>query len=110
MAPHLPSRLSVPCLAALLALVPLAAQAQQAGYGQTIDSPQQERELDYGTGSNSGAVLDATNPIELMNRLQRASAMDDATVPSDAIDAALKDFQTQQTPGGAAGSGLIQGP
>jgi hypothetical protein len=40
-------------------------------------------------------VLDATNPVDLMNRLRRATAMDDATPPSDAIDAALKDFQAQ---------------
>lgn len=85
----------------LLAAVPVAgllsapALAQEAGYGQTINSPQQERELDYGTGPARNNVLDATNPIDLMNRLQRATAMDDATPPADAIDAALRDFQSQ---------------
>ncbi len=42
------------------------------------------------------SVLDATNPMELMNRLRRANAMNDATPPSDAIDAALKDLELSQ--------------
>ena len=73
-----------------------AARAQEKGYGQTISSPQQERELDYGTGpTRSGSVLDSANPIELMNRLRKASSLDDATQPGDAVDAALRDFNSQ---------------
>ena len=84
-------------LGLLAAAAPLAnpAAVQEAGYGQTLNSPQQQRELDYGTGPARNTVLDATNPIDLMNRLQRATAMDDATPPADAIDAALRDFQNQ---------------
>ena len=51
-----------------------------------------EREL-YNTlpgESQKGGIIDATNPMELMNRLRRATAMDDATMPSDAIDAAIR--------------------
>ncbi|QEY33427.1 hypothetical protein EVJ50_07155 [Synechococcus sp. RSCCF101] len=61
----------------------------------------QEQELyDYDpTGSQDQGILDATNPLELMNRLRRLTAMDDATPPDDAIDAALRDFEAQQTPG-----------
>lgn len=96
---------------ALLALIQfgavLGARAQGAadlrGYGQTISSPQQERELDYGTGSKGSSVLDATNPIDLMNRLRRATALDDATSPGDAVDAALKDFHSQSASPGSAG-------
>ena len=67
------------------------AAAQEKGYGQTISSPQQERELDYGTGTNrGGSALDSTNPWELMNKLRKSTAMDDATPPGDAIDQALK--------------------
>jgi hypothetical protein len=96
---------------ALLALIQLGAgpgaRAQGAadlkGYGQTISSPQQERELDYGTGSKGGSVLDATNPVDLMNRLRRATALDDATPPGDAVDAALKDFHSQPASPGSAG-------
>lgn len=73
------------------------------GYGQTISSPQQQQELDYGTGGpRSSSILDATNPIDLMNRLRRATALDDATQPRDAIDAALRDFDGQSARPGAA--------
>ena len=56
----------------------------------------QERDFyeDNGPGGNEGgSILDATNPLELMNRLRRASAMDDATSPSDAIDQALESLE-----------------
>lgn len=80
------------------------------GFGQTLGSPQQERELDYGTGSpRGGSVLDATNPIDLMNRLRRATALDDATPPRDAVDAAIRDFHGQASQPQPAGSGL-KGP
>ena len=36
------------------------------------------------------SILDATNPMELINRLRRATAMDNATPPSEAIDQAIK--------------------
>ncbi|MFM7512854.1 MAG: hypothetical protein ACKO3F_05705 [Cyanobium sp.] len=98
------------CALLLLLAVPLRGQAQVQGYGQTIDSPQQQRELDAGSGGPSrNSALDATNPIDLMNRLRRASAFDNATPPSDAIDAALRDFQPQPQPV-PPGSGLIQAP
>lgn len=72
------------------------AGAQQQGYGQTLGTGLQERELNFGTGPNrSGGLLDTTNPIDLMNRMRRGTAMDDATPPGDAVDAALKDFQRQ---------------
>ena len=45
---------------------------------------------------NQESALDATNPMELMNRLRRANAMNDATPPSDAIDAALKALEVSQ--------------
>jgi hypothetical protein len=91
-----------------------AAWAQEKGYGQTISSPQQERELDYGTGTNrGGSVLDSANPIELMNKLRKATAMDDATQPGDAVDAALRDFHSQSSaPIGAPASpaATVKGP
>ncbi len=51
-------------------------------------------------GTNSEAnILDATNPLDLMNRLRRATAMDDATSPSDAIDQALRALETDSEKG-----------
>jgi hypothetical protein len=98
-------------LATVLLLGASAVRAQGAsdlrGYGQTIGSPQQERELDGGPGTGKGtSVLDATNPIDLMNRLRRATALDDATPPRDAIDAALSDFQSQSQPASPGSAGV----
>ena len=97
---------------ALVATGAGSALAQEKGYGQTISSPQQERELDYGTGTNrGGSVLDSANPIELMNKLRRATAMDDATQPGDAVDAALRDFHSQPVaPALASPAATVKGP
>ena len=82
---------------ALLSLTTVVdrAEAQLSGDYQTP----QERDL-YNTvpGNNDkGTILDATNPMDLMNRLRRSTAMDDATVPSDAIAAALKALELESS-------------
>ncbi|MFQ6538030.1 MULTISPECIES: hypothetical protein [Aphanothece] len=103
--PVLHAVLSAGCGVALAAaaLLPTGrAVAQEAGYGQTISSPQQERELDYGTGGTNNNLLDATNPMDLMNRLRRATALDEATAPDDAVDAALKDYHSETASPGAS--------
>ena len=82
------AQLVLPCLIA--ATIPIGAYAQ-------VDAPYQnreEREI-YGESNDNGSVLDAANPMDLLNRIRRATAMDDATPPSDAIDEALKAFQNQ---------------
>jgi hypothetical protein len=71
--------------------------AQVAGYGQTMGTSPQERQI-YEGGASKSSVLDATNPIDLMNRLRRSTAMDDATSPDQAIDKALKDFDSPAPP------------
>lgn len=82
----------------LLALAPTALAfcgpglAQVAGYGQTMGTSPQERQI-YDGGPSKSSVLDATNPIDLMNRLRRSTSMDDATSPDQAVDRALKDFE-----------------
>tara|TARA_Y100001968_G_scaffold329882_1_gene380276 strand:+ start:500 stop:775 length:276 start_codon:yes stop_codon:yes gene_type:complete len=45
--------------------------------------------------NQKGGILDATNPMELMDRLRRATSMDNATSASDAIDEALKAFENK---------------
>ena len=89
-----------------------AARAQEKGYGQTISSPQQERELDYGTGTNKGgSALDSANPIDLMNKLRKATSMDNATNPGDAVDAALRDFHSPPAaPASASPAVTVKGP
>ncbi len=37
-----------------------------------------------------------TTPFELIDIIKKSSAMDDATIPSDAIDEALKGFNTKE--------------
>ena len=63
-----------------------------------LSNSPQEREL-YNTlpGSNQNdTILDATNPMDLLNRLRRATALDDATSPSDAVDQALKALESEE--------------
>ncbi len=82
---------------AQLVVTTLIATAIPGGAPAQVDAPYQnreEREI-YGDTNNNGSVLDAANPMDLMNRIRRSTAMDDATPPSDAIDAALKAYQNQ---------------
>ena len=103
-------------LAVLLMLGPIAASpagAQQAGYGQTLGTEQQQRQLlDGGTNPNGrgGTILESTNPLDLMNKLRRASAMDDATPPGSAVDQALKDFEAQTSPPQASPASTVRTP
>ena len=88
------------------------ALAQQAdGGGQSYGNPQLQRELDYGTGKqDGGSIFNTANPIELMNKLRKSSSMDDATSPSDAIDAALKGLDASPAPAVKTGSTQVKGP
>ena len=75
--------------------------------GAQVDTPYQNKEERdfYGTGQGSGgSILDATNPMDLINRIRESSSLDDATPPSDAIDAALKAYETQPSPSAPAGT------
>ena len=88
----MPFRSAVPLLISVTCLAPLVTpvSAQVDGGFQN----REEREIfSTSPGGDSGAILDATNPMDLINRIQRAGAMNDATPPSDAIDAALREFQ-----------------
>jgi hypothetical protein len=66
--------------------------------------------VNFGTGpKRSSSILDSTNPLDLMNKLRRGTALDIATPPGDAVDAALKDFQVQSAPGQRQSSPLPPG-
>jgi hypothetical protein len=103
---HLPAApVSVAGLALILAtgevLTAGAAFAQQSGYGQTLGTTPQERQL-YGSGSSGGpggGPIDARNPIDLINQLRRSTALDDATPPATAVDQALKALEASPAPG-----------
>ena len=88
-----------------------SAQAQQQGYGQTLQDSSSGGASSLGPGvGKSGSILDATNPIDLMNRLRRSQALDEATPPSTAIDQALKEYSTQSATSGASPSAGVKGP
>ena len=83
-------RLAAPVLAVAAVLVASA----QSGTAQ-VEAPfhtREERSV-YGDDTGSGSILDATNPMDLINRLRQSGSMEDATEPSDAVDEALKAFQ-----------------
>ncbi|AKN62264.1 MULTISPECIES: hypothetical protein [unclassified Synechococcus] len=90
--PHLLGIISVLALVASAEVL-----AQESPMGSGYQSPQQRDVFQTVPGQNDQeSVLDATNPMDLMNRLRRANAMNDATPPSDAIDAALKALESSQ--------------
>ena len=51
-----------------------------------------EIEIDSSTKFDTNSSALPTNPFEIVEMLRRASSMNDATMPSDAIDDALKLF------------------
>jgi hypothetical protein len=84
------------------------ALAQQSGYGQTMGTSPMEREVynyDPGSGSRPGGSsggLNPANPLDLINKIRKGSAMDNATSPGDAVDQALKELDSQNRPQPAA--------
>ena len=84
MQPRSAAQLLIPLV---LLAAPVAAQVDGAYQNR------EEREIfSTGPGGDSGTILDAANPMDLINRLRQSEAMKDATPPADAIDAALMDF------------------
>ena len=93
------TNLSISAGLALVGLVAgsTAAFAQESGYGQTLGTYGNEQPREPFDDDSGGleSILDATNPLELLNRIRRGTALDDATPPSSAIDAALREFEAQ---------------
>lgn len=97
---------------------PVAAQAA-AGLSQPLGVTPQDRQI-FGNGSGSGSGvgpagsssgIDITNPIDLINRIRRSTALDDATPPASAVDQALKALEAQSgpAPAGPASGGPAAG-
>ena len=51
-------------------------------------------EVDYSTKTDQDSSALPTNPFEIVEMIRRQSSMNDATNPSDAIDDALKSFNS----------------
>lgn len=106
---RLPLLLSLGLIGPLLPLAP--AGSQQQGYGQTMEGASGSGGASSlgGTMGKSSSVLDAVNPIDLMNKIRRNQSLDDATPPGDAVDQALRDYHGQT--GSASSSGqAVKGP
>ena len=56
----------------------------------------EELEIDTSTKKEEDSSVIPTNPFELVEMIRRANSMNDATKPSDAIDDALKSFNSLQ--------------
>jgi len=54
----------------------------------------EELEIDTSTKTENDSSALPTNPFELVEMIRRQNSMNDATVPSDAIDDALKSFNS----------------
>ena len=54
----------------------------------------EEIEIDNSTKTNENSSAIPTNPFEIVEMIRRQNSMNDATNPSDAIDDALKSFNS----------------
>ena len=54
----------------------------------------EEIEIDTSTKTDEDSSLLPTNPFEIVEMIRRQNSMNDATNPSDAIDDALKSFNS----------------
>ena len=54
----------------------------------------EELEIDTSTKTENDSSVLPTNPFELVEMIRRQNSMNDATDPSDAIDDALKSFNS----------------
>ncbi len=56
----------------------------------------EELEIDTSTKSEENSSVIPTNPFELVEMIRRYNSLNDATNPSDAIDDALKSFNSSE--------------
>ena len=54
----------------------------------------EELEIDTSTKIEDDSSVFPTNPFEIVEKIRKYNSMNDATKPSDAIDEALKSFNT----------------
>ena len=64
------------------------------GYQLNAEYLFEELEIDTSTKTENDSSVLPTNPFELVEMIRRQNSMNDATDPSDAIDDALKSFNS----------------
>ena len=88
-------------LALIFVVLPFPSHAQSAGNNDLYK--QRDIHNTFSSDEKNGSILDATNPMDLINRLRQATAMDNATSPSEAIDEALKLLDGQNIENASSG-------
>ena len=78
----------VPLVIFLISLISLKVDSLNAEYLF------EELEIDTSTKTEEDSSILPTNPFELVEMIRRQNSMNDATNPSDAIDDALKSFNS----------------
>ena len=79
---------SIPLVVFFITLIFLKGDFLNAGY--LFD----ELEIDTSTKRDENSSVIPSNPFELVEMIRRQNSMNDATNPSDAIDYALKSFNS----------------
>ena len=79
---------SLPLLIFFISLISLKGNLLNAEYLS------EELEMDNSTKTDDDSSAFPTNPFELVEMIRRQNSMNDATNPSDAIDDALKSFNS----------------
>ena len=79
---------SIPLLFFLISLISLKGDFLNAEYLF------EELEIDTTTKKDDSGTANPTNPFEIVEMIRRQNSLNDATKPSDAIDDALKSFDS----------------
>ena len=72
----------------LISLIPFKSDFLKAEYLS------EELEIDTSTKKDESGSVIPTNPFEIVEMIRRQNSLNDATIPSDAIDDALKSFNS----------------
>ena len=79
---------SIPLLICYVSLISLKGDFLNAEYLS------EELEIETSTKTDENSSIIPTNPFEIVEMIRRQNSMNDATNPSDAIDDALKSFNS----------------
>ena len=79
---------SIPLLVFLISLISIRGNFLNAEYMY------EELEIDTSTKMEENSSAIPTNPFEIVEMIRRSNSLNDATKPSDAIDDALKSFNS----------------
>ena len=82
------------CSKPIIFLVFLISLISPEGYLLNAEYLFEELEIDTSTKTDDSGTAIPTNPFEIVEMIRRHNSLNDATNPSDAIDDALKSFNS----------------